>query len=63
MPSLRRAINLTCRQCIFDEKAEGTWRQQVEACTDASCGLHPVRPVTIQKSPETDESQPPENPS
>jgi len=41
---LRAAINLACRQCIYDPHAMGAWRQQVEACTAPDCGLYPVRP-------------------
>ena len=46
--SLRSAINVTCRDCIYDEhaKGEGTWRQQVEKCTVSKCGLYQVRPVS-----------------
>lgn len=44
--SLRRAINAKCRDCIHDPQAgQGTWRQQVAACTCTSCPLWPVRPL------------------
>jgi hypothetical protein len=31
------AINAKCKDCIYDRRAPGTWRQQVEACTVRSC--------------------------
>lgn len=43
--SLRGAINATCRQCIHDAAAPGTWREQVAQCTVTRCGLWPVRPA------------------
>jgi hypothetical protein len=49
MPSLRRAIDATCRSCIYDPFAEGTWREQVTACVSANCPLHPVRPRSEAK--------------
>ena len=53
MKSLRGAINAKCRDCIYDQKASGTWRMQVEACTVTGCPLYPVRPVsTSQKQAE-----------
>lgn len=43
--SLRKAINDKCKECIYDPgSGQGTWRQQVEACTSYSCPLYPVRP-------------------
>ena len=44
--SLRKAINEKCKDCIYDPKAGGTWRQQVEECTCMDCPLYPVRPVS-----------------
>jgi len=46
--SLRGAINAACKDCIYDEgaKGEGSWRQQVEACTVTKCALYPVRPIS-----------------
>ncbi len=43
-PSLRRAIDGFCKQCIYDPYARGTWRQQVEICTSHQCPLFDVRP-------------------
>jgi hypothetical protein len=46
-PSMRRAINAKCRECIYDPVGgTGTWRAQVEACTSYSCPLYPLRPTS-----------------
>ena len=45
-PSMRRAIDATCKDCIFDPVGRGNWRQQVEACTTPSCSLFELRPVS-----------------
>lgn len=53
--SLRKAINAKCKECIHDPKGGGgTWRQQVEACTDKRCPLYPVRPLSEGEKHETD---------
>ena len=44
--SMRKAINDKCKDCIYDEYGEGTWRKQVEFCTCNDCPLYPYRPVT-----------------
>lgn len=47
MASMRKAINDFCKGCIYDPiGGNGTWRQQVEACTSRKCPLFPVRPVS-----------------
>lgn len=51
--SLRNAIDENCRNCIYDDKAEGTWRQQVTLCSVTSCAIYPVRPVTKSQIPES----------
>jgi hypothetical protein len=52
-PSLRRAVNAKCRECIYDPiGGSGSWRQQVEACTVNNCPLYPVRPIS-QSEKET----------
>lgn len=49
-PSLRKAINEKCKDCIYDNLAPGNWRQQVEACTCVtSCPLWNVRPKSSKK--------------
>jgi hypothetical protein len=46
-PSMRKAINDKCKECIYDVvSGPGTWRQQVEACTSRSCPLYAVRPIS-----------------
>lgn len=45
MTSLRQAINDKCKECIYDSRAEGTWRQQVKNCTSPGCKLYEVRPM------------------
>ena len=40
-----KAIAAKCKECIYDELDEGTWRQQVKACDIESCALHPYRPM------------------
>lgn len=55
--SLRKAINDKCKDCIYDPKAGGTWRQQVEECTCIRCPLYPVRPKSsgsAKTAPETE---------
>ena len=42
------AIDAKCKDCIYDHKAPGTVREQIEACTsEKSCALWPYRPLTI----------------
>ena len=43
--SRQDAINLKCKECIYDELDQGTWRQQVKACDIESCALHQYRPM------------------
>ena len=46
--SRTQAIYDMCKMCIYDPKGEGTWRNQVEACTsEKSCPLWPYRPVSL----------------
>ena len=51
--SLRKAINENCKSCIYDDKAAGTWRQQVTLCSVKSCALYDVRPKTTYPIPES----------
>ncbi|WP_432745407.1 hypothetical protein ABXJ76_06785 [Methylobacter sp. G7] len=44
--SPRKAIALNCRECIYDKADQGTWVQQVQACTITTCHLHQHRPLT-----------------
>lgn len=43
--SLRVAINLMCKECVYDPKASGSAAQQVEECCMPGCPLYPVRPI------------------
>ena len=46
--SRTKAINEKCKDCIYDPKAPGTWREQVQACpSEKSCALWPYRPIAI----------------
>lgn len=48
--SLRKAINLKCKDCIYDPTEPGSWVQQVEGCEIRSCSLWPVRPKSRAKA-------------
>jgi hypothetical protein len=41
---MRAAINAKCKDCIHDEEAPGTWREQVAQCSAPACPLWPIRP-------------------
>ena len=47
----QQAINAKCKDCIFDDQVEGTWRQQVERCDITDCGLWHFRPKSRSKMP------------
>lgn len=47
MASLKKAIGMKCKDCIYDHTQAGSWRQQVENCEIPSCALWEVRPRTI----------------
>ena len=51
--SLRKAINQHCKDCVYDEIAAGTWRQQVTLCGVKSCALYDVRPKSTHPIPES----------
>ena len=51
--SLRKAINQNCKDCVYDEIATGTWRQQVTLCSVKSCALYEVRPKSTRPIPES----------
>lgn len=46
MASLKKAIEMKCKECTYDPHAPGTWRDQTEQCTARTCPLWEVRPVT-----------------
>jgi len=41
--SLRKAINMKCKDCIYDPLDTGSWVQQVKNCQCFDCPLHEVR--------------------
>lgn len=41
--SLRKSIDLKCKDCVYDHTEPGTWRQQIEHCTVTLCPLWEVR--------------------
>ena len=45
--SLRKAVDLKCKECIYDPFDAGTWRYQVLACTASNCPLYNFRPEPI----------------
>ena len=48
---LRKRIDDNCKNCSYDPKTAGTWRQQVTLCSVTDCALHPIRPVTKASIP------------
>lgn len=50
-PSLRAAIDAMCKSCIYDPgSGNGSWREQVKACSSANCPLHRLRPISRAKT-------------
>ena len=51
--SRKQAIEEYCKECSYDpeDKAAGTWRQQVEACVMPDCPLYEFRPLSRTNSP------------
>ena len=45
----QKAIEEKCRECIYDELDEGTWRMQVEQCQLTDCSLYQYRPQSRSK--------------
>ena len=46
---LYRAVDLNCKNCIYDPLAGGTWREQVERCTVKTCAMFFFRPTSSGK--------------
>jgi len=46
-PSLRKAINAKCKECIYDPPpyGEGTCIEQIRQCLSPECPLFDVRPM------------------
>ena len=42
--SLRTAINLKCKDCIYDPELPYGWKQQVSLCELTDCSLWKCRP-------------------
>jgi len=42
-PGIRPRIDAHCVQCIYDEQATGSYKQQVWGCSVNQCVFHPVR--------------------
>ena len=53
-----RAIDAKCKECLYDELADGTWRQQVERCELVECALWKFRPQSRSKTPDMTHSAP-----
>ena len=54
----QKAIDAKCKECIWDDLADGTWRMQVEACELTDCALYPYRPKSRSKMPDMADSAP-----
>ena len=48
----QQAINAMCKDCIYDPKMLGGWRQQVEQCPMKACPLYPYRPIPKKSKAE-----------
>ena len=42
-PGIRPRVDANCVQCIYDEQAIGSYKQQVWGCSVKQCVFHPVR--------------------
>jgi len=51
--SLRNSIDTFCKECTYDDKVPGTWRQQVTLCGAKNCPLYDVRPKTTHPIPKS----------
>jgi hypothetical protein len=46
----RGKVTAKCIECIYDDLAEGNWREQTEGCISRKCPLWEVRPKTTNKT-------------
>ena len=46
---LRKAIDLKCKECLYDPYQGGYWREQVGRCSSPMCPLYGVRPLPFGK--------------
>ena len=51
--SRSKAIEKKCKDCIYDDIAPGTWRQQITICPMCDCPLYEYRPKTDRPIPES----------
>ena len=52
-PGMRGKVNAKCAECIYDPiGGQGTWRQQIEACSAFICPLHAIRPTSSTEASE-----------
>lgn len=51
MSSLRKAVDLKCRDCGGQEGGARYWRLHVSACPVTSCSLWEVRPLASENPP------------
>ena len=54
----QKAIEVKCKDCIYDPLDDGTWRQQVERCELTDCALWNYRPKSRSKKPSLPDSVP-----
>lgn len=55
--SRKNAIEQHCKDCNFDPLDTGTWRQQVEKCTQTRCSLYEYRPLPRSTSEDPEMSR------
>ena len=53
----QQASNAKCKDCIYDDMADGTWRMQVEQCELTACALYPYRPKSRSNVPSMADSE------
>ena len=51
---MRKAINVKCKDCIYDPLSTGSWLEQVFQCSMRDCGLYPYRPIPKSRKPKGD---------
>jgi len=57
MATPQQAINAKCKDCIYDDQAGGTWREQTEGCEISSCPLYELRPVSAATKKQRSEER------
>ncbi len=46
---MRQRINDNCKECCYDNKEVGNWRQQIQACEITRCQFWDIRPISRGK--------------